>query len=311
MLKVIKYTHQQKEQWDAFVSASKNGTFMLMRGYMDYHSDRFVDNSLLFYDDDKLVALLPASLHEQELRSHGGLTYGGIIVDKKMTVQLMLSIFDVLLEYMRHNNITKLIYKRVPAIYYAYPSDEDLYALFRNDAELYRRDIASTIYLSDRIRFSERRRRGVKNATKNGVIVRESNNYEEYLSILSEILSKYHNAKPVHTADEIKLLANRFPENIRLFAAYKDDVMIAGIIAYITSTVVHAQYIANSDEGRQYGALDAVVDFMISSYSATKQYLDFGISTEKEGRFLNEGLVQQKQEFGGRAIAYDFYELKV
>ena len=311
MLKVIKYTHQQKEQWDAFVSASKNGTFMLMRGYMDYHSDRFVDNSLLFYDDDKLVALLPASLHEQELRSHGGLTYGGIIVDKKMTVQLMLSIFDVLLEYMRHNNITKLIYKRVPAIYYAYPSDEDLYALFRNDAELYRRDIASTIYLSDRIRFSERRRRGVKNAAKNGVIVRESNNYEEYLSILSEILSKYHNAKPVHTADEIKLLANRFPENIRLFAAYKDDVMIAGIIAYITSTVVHAQYIANSDEGRQYGALDAVVDFMISSYSATKQYLDFGISTEKEGRFLNEGLVQQKQEFGGRAIAYDFYELKV
>lgn len=311
MLKVIKYTHQQKEQWDAFVSASKNGTFMLMRGYMDYHSDRFVDNSLLFYDDDKLVALLPASLHEQELRSHGGLTYGGIIVDKKMTVQLMLSIFDVLLEYMRHNNITKLIYKRVPAIYYAYPSDEDLYALFRNDAELYRRDIASTIYLPDRIRFSERRRRGVKNAAKNGVIVRESNNYEEYISILSEILSKYHNAKPVHTADEIKLLANRFPENIRLFAAYKDDVMIAGIIAYVTSTVVHAQYIANSDEGRQCGALDAVVDFMISSYSDTKQYLDFGISTEKEGRFLNEGLVQQKQEFGGRAIAYDFYELKV
>lgn len=311
MLKVIKYTHQQKEQWDAFVSASKNGAFMLMRGYMDYHSDRFVDNSLLFYDDDKLVALLPASLHEQELRSHGGLTYGGIIVDKKMTVQLMLSLFDALMKFMRHNNISKLIYKRVPAIYYAYPSDEDLYALFRNNAELVRRDIASTIYLPERIRFSERRRRGVKNSLKNGVIVRESNNYDNYISILSDILSKYHNAKPVHTADEIKLLANRFPENIKLFAAYKDDVMIAGIIAYVTSTVVHAQYIANSDEGRQCGALDAVVDFMISSFFDTKQYFDFGISTENEGRFLNEGLVQQKQEFGGRAIAYDFYELKV
>lgn len=311
MLKVIKYTHQQKEQWDAFVSASKNGTFMLMRGYMDYHSDRFVDNSLLFYDDDKLVALLPTSLHEQELRSHGGLTYGGIIVDKKMTVQLMLSLFDALMEFMRHNNISKLIYKRVPAIYYAYPSDEDLYALFRNNAKLVRRDIASTIYLPDRIRFSERRRRGVKNSLKNGVIVRESNNYDNYISILSDILSKYHNAKSVHTADEIKLLANRFPENIKLLAAYKDDVMLAGIVAYITPIVVHAQYIANSDEGRQCGALDAVVDFMISSFSDTKQYLDFGISTENEGQFLNEGLVQQKQEFGGRAIAYDFYELKV
>ena len=311
MLNVIKYTHQQKEQWDAFVSASKNGTFMLMRGYMDYHSDRFVDNSLLFYDDDKLVALLPASLHEQELRSHGGLTYGGIIVDKKMTVQLMLSLFDALMEFMRHNNISKLIYKRVPAIYYAYPSDEDLYVLFRNNAKLVRRDIASTIYLPDRVRFSERRRRGVKNALKNGVIVRESNNYGSYISILSDILSKYHNAKPVHTADEIKLLANRFPENIKLFVAYRDDVMLAGIVAYITPIVVHAQYIANSDEGRQCGALDAVVDFMISSYSDTKKYLDFGISTENEGQLLNVGLVQQKQEFGGRAIAYDFYELKV
>ena len=311
MLKLIKYTHPLKEQWDAFVDVSKNGTFMLKRDYMDYHSDRFVDYSLMFFNDEKLVALLPASLHEQKLLSHGGLTYGGIIVDKKMTVQLMLSLFEALMEFMRHNNISKLIYKRVPAIYYAYPSDEDLYALFRNNAELVRRDIASTIYLSDRIRFSERRRRGVKNAVKNGVVVRESNNYDNYISILSDILSKYHNAKPVHTADEIKLLANRFPENIKLFAAYKDDVMIAGIIAYVTSTVVHAQYIANSDEGRQCGALDAVVDFMISSYSDTKQYLDFGISTEKEGRFLNEGLVQQKQEFGGRAIAYDFYELKV
>ena len=311
MLKLIKYTHPLKEQWDAFVDVSKNGTFMLKRDYMDYHSDRFVDYSLMFFNDEKLVALLPASLHEHKLLSHGGLTYGGIIVDKKMTVQLMLSLFEALMEFMRHNNISKLIYKRVPAIYYAYPSDEDLYALFRNNAELVRRDIASTIYLPDRIRFSERRRRGVKNAVKNGVVVRESNNYDNYISILSDILSKYHNAKPVHTADEIKLLANRFPENIKLLAAYKDDMMLAGIVAYITPIVVHAQYIANSDEGRQCGALDAVVDFMISSFSDTKQYLDFGISTEKEGRFLNEGLVQQKQEFGGRAIAYDFYELKV
>lgn len=311
MITIKKYTTTDVVTWDAFVDASKNGTFMLKRGYMDYHSNRFEDHSLMFYNDDELVALLPATLHGAELRSHGGLTYGGIIVGRKMTVQVMLSVFDVLKEYVRKSNILRLIYKRVPTIYYTYPSDEDLYALFRNGAKLVRRDVASTIYLPDRISFSERRRRGVKKSIKNGVVVQESNNYEEYISILSNILSKYHNAKPVHTADEIKLLANRFPENIKLLAAYKDDMMLAGIVAYITPIVVHAQYIANSDEGRQCGALDAVVDFMISSFSDTKQYLDFGISTENEGRFLNEGLVQQKQEFGGRAIAYDFYELKV
>ena len=45
MLKVIKYTRPLKEEWDAFVDVSKNGTFMLIRDYMDYHADRFIDHS--------------------------------------------------------------------------------------------------------------------------------------------------------------------------------------------------------------------------------------------------------------------------
>lgn len=309
MITIKKYTTTDMVTWDAFVDASKNGTFMLKRGYMDYHSNRFEDHSLMFYNDDELVALLPATLHGAELRSHGGLTYGGIIVGRKMTVQVMLSIFDVLKEYVRKSNILRLIYKRVPTIYYTYPSDEDLYALFRNGAKLVRRDVASTIYLPDRISFSERRRRGVKKSIKNGVVVQESNNYEEYISILSEILSKYHSATPVHTADEIKLLVNRFPENIKLYVAYKNNEMLAGVLVYITPNVVHTQYIANSDMGRQCGALDIVMDYLINNCYSEKEYFDFGISTENEGLFLNEGLISQKQEFGGRAIAYDFYEL--
>lgn len=309
MITVKKYTSNDIVVWDAFVDVSKNGTFMLKRGYMDYHSERFEDYSLMFYKDGELVALLPSTLHGAELRSHGGLTYGGIIVGRKMTVQVMLSVFDALKEYVRKSNIVRLIYKRVPTIYYTYPSDEDLYALFRNGAKLVRRDVASTIYLPDRISFSERRRRGVKKSIKNGVVVQESNNYEEYISILSEILSKYHSATPVHTTDEIKLLANRFPENIKLYVADKNNEMLAGVLVYITPNVVHTQYIANSDMGRQCGALDVVMDYLINYCYSEKEYFDFGISTENEGLFLNEGLISQKQEFGGRAIAYDFYEL--
>lgn len=309
MITIKKYTTTDMAIWDAFVDASKNGTFMLKRGYMDYHSDCFEDHSLMFYNDDELVALLPASLHGIELRSHGGLTYGGIIVSRKMTVQVMLSVFDALKEYVRKTNIVRLIYKRVPAIYYTYPSDEDLYALFRNGAKLVRRDVASTIYLPDRLGFSERRRRCVKKSIKNEVVVQESNNYEAYISILSEILCKYHSATPVHTADEIKLLANCFPENIKLYVACKNGEMLAGVLVYITPKVAHTQYIANSDTGRQCGALDAVMDYLINNYCLEKEYFDFGISTENEGLFLNEGLISQKQEFGGRAIVYDSYEL--
>lgn len=311
MITVKKYTAEEAATWDAFVDASKNGTFMLKRGYMDYHADRFTDHSLLFYRDEELVALLPASQHDDELRSHGGLTYGGMITNRKMTVQLMLSLFDSLREYMQENTIARVVYKRVPSIYCTYPSDEDLYALFRNNAILTRRDISATIYLPDRIRFSERRRRGVKNALKNGIVVRESNEYEQYIQMLSEILAKYHDAKPVHTAAELRLLAERFPDNIKMYAAFHEAKMLAGVVMYLTPHVAHTQYIANSDEGRQCGALDAVMDYLVNECYTDKMYFDFGISNENEGRFLNEGLISQKQEFGGRAIAYDFYELKV
>ena len=311
MITIKRYTAEDAATWDAFVDASKNGTFMLKRGYMDYHADRFTDHSLLFYRDEELVALLPASQHGDELRSHGGLTYGGMITNRKMTVQLMLSLFDSLREYMQENTIARVVYKRVPSIYYTYPSDEDLYALFRNNAILTRRDISATIFMPERIRFSERRRRGVKNAIKTGIEIKESCDYEQYVEMLSDILAKYHNAKPVHTAAELKLLADRFPDNIKMYASFQDDRMIAGVVMYLTPRVAHTQYIANSDDGRQCGALDAVMNYLINECYSDKEYFDFGISNENEGRFLNEGLISQKQEFGGRAIAYDFYELKV
>ena len=311
MIEVCKYSPVKADIWDAFVDASKNGTFMLKRGYMDYHADRFVGHSLMFYNEDELVALLPASQHDKELRSHGGLTYGGLVVTTKITVQLVLEIFETLKDYLKENHFTSLIYKRVPSIYYRYPSDEDLYALYRVGANLVRCDIASVIYQSNKIKFSERRRRGSKQAQKQGIVVRLSDDYDTYIAILGDILKKYHNAKPVHTASELKLLAGRFPENIKLYAAYKENNMLAGVVIYETDNVAHAQYIANSDEGRQCGALDMVMDYLINQQYTGKEYFDFGISTEDNGRYLNEGLITQKQEFGGRGVVYDFYELKV
>ena len=311
MIEIRKYEQKDAAEWDAFTDVSKNGTFMLKRGYMEYHSDRFEDNSLLFYNDDKLVALLPASIHGNELRSHGGLTYGGMVVGNKMTVQLELQLFEAMRAYLREQNISNLIYKRVPSIYYSYPSDEDLCALFRNEAKLVRRDVSCTIYQPEKYAFTERRRRGVKKAIKTGIVVRESDDLETYMNLVADVLRIHHDAKPVHTSKEVELLAGRFPDNIKLYAAFKEDVMLAGVLLYITPKVAHTQYIANSEEGRQCGALDAVMDYLINERYADKEYFDFGTSMGEGESYLNEGLITQKQEFGGRAIVYDSYEIKI
>ena len=41
------------------------------------------------------------------------------------------------------------------------------------------------------------------------------------------------------------------------------------------------------------------------------KYFDFGTSNEDMGRYLNEGLIYQKEGFGGRAVCYDWYEVMI
>lgn len=311
MISVSAYDSSKKTEWDAFIDGSKNGTFMLKRDYVEYHSDRFTDFSVMFYDDGKLIAVMPASLHGEEVRSHGGLTYGGVISDKKMTTEKMLNVFDALRLYLKEKSVKSLLYKRVPSIYALYPSDEDLYALFRNQAVLIRRDISTTIYLPDRIKFSKGKKWGVSRARQAGITVKKSTDYDLFIEKENEVLKERHNAQAVHTSEELAYLAEKFPDNISLFVAELNGEFLAGSLVYVTSTVAHTQYIATTAKGRELFAFDYLGNELINNIYADKTYFDFGISTEHDGQFLNQGLCQQKETFGGRGMIYDFYKLEV
>ncbi len=139
--------------------------------------------------------------------------------------------------------------------------------------------------------------------------VRESTDYETFMRIAQETLGARHGVKPVHTVGEIKLLASHFPDNIRLFASYKGDVMLAGIIMYESKNVVHMQYAANSKQGWNIGAQDIIEDYLINEYYLDKRSFDFGISTEKSGQLLNMGLISRKENFGASAVMYDIYRM--
>jgi hypothetical protein len=309
LISVIFYNPNRKEAWNAFIRRSKNGTFMLGRDYLEYHADRFEDCSLMLHEGETLKAVLPASRHGREIRSHGGLTYGGLICGLDMTAPLMLECFRALSAFLAGEGAGILLYKRVPWIYHRYPADEDLQALFVHRARLVRRDLSSCIYLPDRIGFNERRRRNLKKALKAGLEVRETRNYTAYIELLADVLSERYQTAPVHTAAEMEHLARLHPENIRLFAAYRGPNLLAGTLVYETPLVAHTQYLASNAEGRATGALDLVIAYLVEDVYQDKRYFDFGISTEHNGLHLNEGLVGQKQEFGGRGVVHDFYEL--
>jgi hypothetical protein len=279
---------------------------------MDYHLDRFLDSSLLFFEEDDLVALMPANIADDIFCSHAGLTFGGVISDrKKMRIELMLDVFDSLMEYLSQHRIKTVVYKPIPHIYHTVPAEEDLYALFRYGARLIRRDVSSAIVFDEPIPFSKSRRRGITLAKKSGITITRTDDFEAFMSIVGGVLKSKYNVKPTHTSSEIVSLAQKFPENIKLFAAYRDEIMLAGVIIYESGPVAHAQYIASSDTAKKMGVADLVFDSIISHYSTEKKYFDFGISTEKGGAYLNSGLAANKQYFGARAIMYDTYEVDV
>jgi len=309
---IKKYSDIYKNQWNDFVKSAKNTHFFFQRDYMEYHSDIFMDFSLLVFNDKKnIISILPANIKEDILYSHQGLTFGGFLVDDKMKTETMLEIFENLKVFLHQENIKKIVYKCIPHIYHIKPSEEDRYALFRNDAKLIRRDVTSTIDLTKPVRYSKGRKWSINKAKKEGIEVIKSEDYDIFWILLVSALEANHKAKPVHSLIEIKSLVEKFPKNIKLFLAKKNENVISGALIYENQNIVHTQYLANSKFGMEVGALDLLINFLIKDVYKGKKYFDFGISNEKLGRYLNTGLIAQKEGFGARAVVQDFYELVV
>ena len=308
-MEIRRYRREDKELWNSFVNKARDATFLFDRNYMDYHADRFDDNSFMFYHKGKLKAVLPANVAGDTLYSHQGLTYGGLLLDKKATVEDVLECFDSLNSWLRENGISKVVYKALPWIYQQYPSEEDLYALtWKCKAQLISRNIASTIVIDNKLKFAESRKSGIRKALSLNIEVGESNDVDGFWHVLEDNLGNRYNAKPVHTANEMKLLMSRFPNNIRLYVAKMNGEIVGGTLIYVTPQVVHTQYISASVEGKKHGALDLLFDYIINKVYANCRYFDFGKSTEQGGAYLNEPLIFQKEGFGGRGVCYDWYQ---
>lgn len=308
MTSLRRYTASDAPLWDAFVESAKNGTFLFKRAYMEYHSDRFTDHSLMFFDEkDRLIALLPANEKEMTLYSHGGLTYGGFILSQKSTVAQVLQLFDATKRYLCEQGFTALYYKQVPSCYHLCPAEEDEYALWRNGAVMTVCNISATVVLNGNtiVPMERRRRRGIAKAVEQHYEVKPAEQPDEFWPIMEANLKERYNASPVHSLDEMRLLMSRFPDNIRCYLSKKEGKAEAGAIVYITPQTVHVQYAHASPTGKEEGALDILYDYLIRKYrEAGYKYFDIGTSNEDGGRYLNENLIAQKEGFGGRAIAY-------
>lgn len=310
---VEKYSSIRYDLWNEFVANAKNATFLFHRDFMEYHQDRFEDYSLLAFDDShELIAVLPANRVGEILFSHQGLTYGGIVIHEKTKLSDFISIVKSVFEYLNTQQFQKIIFKEIPTIYNQIPSDELQYLMFLMQGNLVRRDVLSVVDLKTKFSFSRDRKNGIKRGIKNDLVVKEEPNFELFWNeILIPNLEVKHQAKPVHSLEEIQLLFSKFPKNIRQFNVYQNDKIVAGTTIFETDLVAHSQYISGNSDKNELGSLDFLHDYLISSVFKDKKYFDFGISNENQGKNINEGLLYWKESFGARAITQDFYEVEI
>lgn len=320
MIRLRRYTADDKTLWDSFVHNAKNSTFLFLRDFMEYHQERFADHSLLFFDSkEKLVALLPANETkegtEKILASHQGLTYGGFILSAASGGSLLLQCMEVLMGYLQQHQFQRFFYKAVPTIYHRLPAQEDLYALFRHNAYLIACNLSCSISLQAPIstQIERRRKRGFCKAESQGYHITEGA-LSEFWPIMEENLRNRYGATPVHTISEMQQLKERFPQNIRcVLCLDADHKPQAGALLFITPQAVHVQYGHATATGKTEGALDFLYLHLIKYYKEQSDFLyfDFGTSNEEGGRILNENLLAQKEGFGARSIVYPTYEIEI
>lgn len=315
-LTVRRYCTADADGWDDFLEGALQATLLHTRRFLSYHGERFADRSLIIEDGYKCVGLFPAALSPCDpacVVSHPGITYGGVLHQGSLRGERMVAALAEICRHYQAQGLDKLTYKAVPSFYHRAPAQDDLYALFRLGAVRTRCDLSCTIDVQHRLPVSERRRRSLKKVTRAGVEVVEGCQYLPSLwEVLTENLASKHGVKPVHSIEEIALLASRFPDEIRCVCASLDNRVIAGMLLFITPTVHHAQYIASNEKGYEVSALDLLFEYSIEmAGDQGSRWFDFGISTESQGMVLNDGLYRFKSEFGGGGAVHEFYELNL
>lgn len=314
--RVERYQDSLESDWDDFVlNHSANGTFLQTRNFLNYHpKERFEDASLIVFEKNKLIAVIPAcAIYENsgiELFSHKGSTFGGIIIKKDYYVaEKVINIVKVLDSYIKQR-YKKLTLKITSDLFSSLPSDLLQYVLtylgFKSYVELSTYiDLISIPEDVTRI-FDRNKIRNIAKCDKQGLMFRELENdleIEDFYKLLKINLSKY-DLKPIHTVEEIKNFKyDRIPNNVKFYGVFKDNKEVSGGMMFVfnQTNVIHAQNLSADYRFSEYSPITYMY-YRVIKQAKEDGYkaLSWGISTENQGKMLNMGLIRNKESYGSK-----------
>lgn len=312
-IEIRPYLPENEKRWDSFVlNEAHNGTFLQTRAFLNYHGDRFKDCSLILWKAGNIIAVIPAAETEENgkkvFNSHCGSTFGGLIFAKNYnTVTELQGFMSLLEEYWKANGYQKVILKQTASIFCKDHNALLFYLLFKlgyshydelSFALEFPRDPSFDVVAN----FSGKTRNLYKKSLQSGFEFREFSSDEDlarFHEILTSSLAR-HDAKPVHSLEEIKNLSrDRLPGKIRFYGVYLDGKMVAGSMIFLLGDVFHTQYLAADYEYIYLKPMDYLdANLMLVAHNEGYRAFSFGISTEDHGAILNDDLAKYKYGFG-------------
>jgi hypothetical protein len=315
---MTKYTIQYYQKsdykiWNDFINHAKNATFLFHRDFMEYHQDRFEDASLLIFEDQKLTAVLPANKAGKSIYSHQGLTYGGLVYSAKLKAEKVELILDEVLSFLKENEFETFYYKPIPDFYLNNGNREIDFFLFKKGAITEHKEMNLAVNLQLPLQISKSKLKHFRRIENLDLDIVEEEDFTPFWSlVLAPRLLEKFNVKPVHKIEEITLLKEKFPQNIKQYSVYQENEIIAGITVFETENVVKSQYGATSKKGEKVRALDFLFISLIEKYKRQgKSFFDMGIVNEDDEKGYRPGLLTQKEELGCTVYNQNFYKIEI
>ncbi len=296
MIEVVKYSKANKEQWDEFVANANIQSFLFFRDYMEYHKDRFEDYSLMIFEKRTLKLILPANVVDNKLYSHQGLTFGGFFTNKQISYQKWINYLNAINIFLKNYGISEVSIKLPPFFYSSSLAQSILPIMHLNQTKTDRCEAGSFIRTKD-FHFP---RKCVKSGKLELFKEEYSHDFQSFWNLLEINLMERHNTKPVHTIDEIQLLAQLFPQNIKLYLLkdITNNEIMGGSVLFSSKGILKVQYFATSHIGRKNRVSDVLYYNIIRNHLDTKDFIDFGSSMNIKTKKVCKNLLSAKEKFG-------------
>ena len=307
MLEIIKYNaNKHKILWDLFVLKSNNGTIFHSRKFLSYHKERnFQDCSFLFQNKNNVEALFTGAIIDDVLYSHPGASFGGFIYNQ-LSFEFGSKIVELLLEFAQQNNLKEIVIVPTPFIYYNQYNEVIEYCLYIKGFSMIEYYISSFVNLESNLldQLHNRKKRYIKKM-ENEIEIKLSKDLDGFYPILVNNKLK-HKTKPTHTLEELKVLMQQFPDEIKLLLSYQNNKIIGGALNFITnknSCILFYNMIDYEYQSLQVASLQIYASLKWAQENNLK-FLDIGVSQLYEGNKIipHKSLINFKEQFGAKAM---------